>query len=552
MQTKLLIEGIRKLVPGQMTTEEQSFLLSTLESVLLLVETQRVQIQELQNEVNRLKGEQGKPDIKGKNQKNILPDISSEKERKKSKLKRGKRRIKFDTSRRVDVTKKIDIEDKSKLPSDIVIKGYAKSHYQNIEIKAELIQLSRAIYYSPSENKTYTAPYPDDYKGGDYSQDLKGHIIMLRSKFGMSTPQIGNFLRMHGVDITNGTISNIYIKTGEELKSESQSIHRIGIEESLYAQTDTTGSRVNGENHHSHVFTNDYFTSYFTTAHKDRQTVLDLLRNQTARIYLLNQSTLQVYQYLRIPKGVQKSLEALLSKNILSQEELKEKIQAILSPEQYERHQSKILEGAYLSAYKAENPLSILIADDAPQYKLCALQVALCWVHIGRNFKKLHPKIEYHQNQLKEFLNEFWQFYHQLKKYRQKPNSLAAKEIGVEFDRIFSIRSSYEHLDQLIAKTKAKKEELLVVLKHPYIPIHNNDSELAVRKEVRYRDISFQTRTKKGTQAKDTFFTIIQTCQKLGLNAYDYILDRLKRKPSSKSLDEILLSRMTEELTLNF
>ena len=92
----------------------------------------------------------------------------------------------------------------------------------------------------------------------------------------------------------------------------------------------------------------------------------------------------------------------------------------------------------------------------------------------------------------------------------------------------------------------------MVVLKHPYIPIHNNESELAARKEVRYRDISFQTRTKKGTQAKDTFFTIIQTCRKLGLNAYDYILDRLKQNPIGKTLDEILLARMKGELTLNF
>lgn len=85
-------------------------------------------------------------------------------------------------------------------------------------------------------------------------------------------------------------------------------------------------------------------------------------------------------------------------------------------------------------------------------------------------------------------------------------------------------------MDERIAKTKSKKKQLLVVLGHPYVPLHNNESELAARKEVRYRDISFQTRTKRGTQAKDVFFTIIQTCKKLGFNAYAYILDRLKDK----------------------
>jgi hypothetical protein len=82
------------------------------------------------------------------------------------------------------------------------------------------------------------------------------------------------------------------------------------------------------------------------------------------------------------------------------------------------------------------------------------------------------------------------------------------------------------------------------VLTHPYVPLHNNDAELAARKEIRYRDISFQTRTQRGTQAKNTFFTIIQTAQKLGLNSYEYILDRIKRKSTMLSLDKFVLEKM--------
>ncbi|MFT5748463.1 MAG: hypothetical protein ACI920_003859, partial [Saprospiraceae bacterium] len=525
---------------------EQSMLLSLVELLMQKVNEQGALIQELRDDINRLKGEQGKPNISGKNQKereSKLGDISSEKERK-QKSRHRKRRVKFDSSRRIDVTKKTDIADKSSLPADIVFKGYAKTHYQHLEINTQLIELQRAIYYSPSRNQTYTANYPNDYKSGDYSQDLKGHIIMLKSKFGMSIPQIGEFLRQNGIDITNGTISNIYISIGQSLKAESDLIHKKGIENGLYSQTDSTGSRVNGENHHSHIFTNAYFTSYFTTKHKDRQTVLDLLRSEVPRVYLLDETTYAIYAYLKIPKNIQQFLSTLKLKTVLNQVDFEAQIKGVLAEQDYLRHQAKVLEGAYLAAYQADTPVTILVADDAPQYKLCALSIALCWVHIGRNFKKINPTIKHHQTLLEVFLNQFWIFYHRLKDYKQNPEPLIARQLQADFDTIFSQKTGFELLNQQIAKVKAKKRELLVVLTHPYVPLHNNDAELAARKEIRYRDISFQTRTQRGTQAKNTFFTIIQTAQKLGLNSYEYILDRIKRKSTMLSLDKFVLEKM--------
>lgn len=548
MNIKSHIEKIKKLVPGQMSAAEQSVVLSTLEAVLHLSAEQSELIQELKDEINRLKGEQGKPNISGKNQKEPgeeSGDTSSEKERKKkNKGKRKKRQVKFDASRRIDEKEVIDIEDKSELPEDIEFKGYAKSHYQSLEITAKLIEVQRAIYYSASRKQTYTAALPDNYEmGHDYTQELKAHIIMLKFESGMSIPKIGDFLRMNGIDITNGTICNIILASGQDLKEEGMAIHRNGLEAGLYAQTDTTGSRFNGENWHTHVFGNAYYTAYFTMPHKDRQTVLDLLRCGQPRTYMLNECTFSIYDYLKIPERVKKCLRTISFEQELEQEEFINRISAVLDPQDYERHQEKLLEGAYLTAYQADNPLNILVCDDAPQYKLLALLIALCWVHAGRHFKKLNPKIKHHQLLLADFLNEFWNFYHRLKAYKQAPDPLVAKQLSVDFDQIFSRKTGYDQLDERIAKTKSKKKGLLVVLKHPYVPLHNNASELAARKEVRYRDISFQTRTKKGTQAKDVFFTIIQTCKKLGVNAYAYMLDRLTKKQQMIPLEELIFQR---------
>lgn len=44
----------------------------------------------------------------------------------------------------------------------------------------------------------------------------------------------------------------------------------------------------------------------------------------------------------------------------------------------------------------------------------------------------------------------------------------------------------------------------------------------------------------EGTQAKDTFMTIIQTAKKLGVNTFQYLQDRLQKKFSMPSLASLI------------
>jgi len=557
------IAKLKDLVPGQMSKSEQQLLLSMVELLLQVLTLHQEEIQKLKDEVNRLKGEQGKPNIPGNTEKKSeeeeekadesttdlqiekedSPNHSSEAERKEKKPKKNKA-VKFDSSRKIDEEDVVKLEDKEELPDDIIFKGYATSHYQTLEIVSKLIAVKREIYYSASAQKTYTAPLPEAYdQGSDYTRELKGHLIMLRTCFGMSIEQVGDFLRMNGVSICDGTISNIVLGEGEILKSEYEQIHRTGVEIGLFNQTDTTGARVNGVNYNSHVFGNEYYTAYFTRRHKDRQTVLDLLRSEQPRAYLLNEETLAIYAYLKIPKKVTQLLDSLISPKAFDQQCFINKLEQVLPKADYLRQKEKLLEGAYLAHYQSGDWLTVLVCDDAPQYKLLAVLIALCWIHIGRHFKKMNPKIKHHQELLAEFLKDFWHFYHKLKAYKKVPSFDAARKLDKEFDQLFSRKTGFDLLDQRIAKTKAKKQELLVVLKHPYVPLHNNEAELAARKEVRYRDISFQTRNKRGTLAKDVFFTIIQTCKKLGVNPYTYILDKITRKKQITPLPQMMLQR---------
>ena len=117
---------------------------------------------------------------------------------------------------------------------------------------------------------------------------------------------------------------------------------------------------------------------------------------------------------------------------------------------------------------------------------------------------------------------------------------MSAKVLRKEFKILFSTKTGYDALDNRIKKTKLKKDSLLLVLKYSEIPLHNNASELGARVQARYRDISFQTRNKKGTEAKDTFMTIVSTAKKLGVNAFHYIQDRISKKFEMPSLSSLI------------
>jgi hypothetical protein len=96
-----------------------------------------------------------------------------------------------------------------------------------------------------------------------------------------------------------------------------------------------------------------------------------------------------------------------------------------------------------------------------------------------------------------------------------------------EFDQLFGQVTGYNELDKRIAKTKAKKDRLLKVLAYPEMPLHNNPAELAARRRVRKRDISFGPRTPDGVAAWDTFMTLAATARQLGVSFYAYIHDRV-------------------------
>lgn len=188
--------------------------------------------------------------------------------------------------------------------------------------------------------------------------------------------------------------------------------------------------------------------------------------------------------------------------------------------------------------------LRVLLCDEAPQFKLITQQLSLCWVHDGRLYKKLDPFISHHRKLLNQFLDKYREFYRQLLLYREAPSDKDHQRLDNRFDELFSTTTTgYDALDQRIAKTKAKKHSMLLVLDHPELPLHNNEAELSARKRVRKRLVSFGTRTQEGTRAWDTFMSLSATVKKLGINFLDDLYDRISGACQIPGLADLITQR---------
>ena len=248
----------------------------------------------------------------------------------------------------------------------------------------------------------------------------------------------------------------------------------------------------------------------------------------------------------KVSKKVTHQLRDLTEDKEISEAEMQLLLEKIIKKGKGKNTKARIMEAAAIAAYRRQTDVpivNILLADDAPQFKKLVEELALCWIHEGRHYNRLDPIVPCNVDALKDFKTRFWDFYGDLLKFKQTPSSETAEKLSIEFDELFSTKTIYDALNDRIEKTKNKKDELLLVLKYPWLPLHNNDAELGARTEKRRQDVSLHTISKAGTTAKDAFLTIVQTAKKLGVNTFEYISDRVSKKFSMPALSDLIIER---------
>src|SRR5256884_7073133 len=375
-------------------------LLNVLEDVMADLRTAQAENQRLRDEINRLKGEQGAPAIKPNTPQPLPKHHSSAKERRQPKTWSKDRK----TDRMVIDREQVVQVDPTHLPPDAVFKGYEDVVVQDVLFRTDNVLFHKEKWYSPSQHQTSLASLPPGYRG-QCGPGLKS--LALGFDFGaqMSEPKVAELLRSVGGQISDGQVSNLLIKDQVTFHEEKHALYQAGLASSPWQHLDDTSTRVDGQNGYCHIVCNPLYTAYFPTAAKDRPTIPDLLTHHRPRRFLVNTealgyveasglSAVRCWQLAQVAGEVrmdEAQMQALLETHLPG-----------LGPQQ----RKWILDATAVAAYHAavEFPVvRLLVCNDAPQFTLITEELALCWVHEGRHYKKWLPSLPYHQTLLEAF-----------------------------------------------------------------------------------------------------------------------------------------------------
>jgi hypothetical protein len=546
-----IIEKVERLLAEEELSERTE---SAIQDLLNVVEALYADKKSLSDEVDRLR-KQLEQKKKAKNISNGIKadqdspgdddsgnsNHSSEKRRKSRKKPKGHDRRSFK-----DLTIHDTVEcpvDPDTLPPDAVRLQDEIVVVQDIEIKPKNTQFQRHVFYSASQQKYYRGPLPADCNQGDFSASLRALIVSLKYCGNMSEPKIGEFLDNFDVQVSAGSLSNILTKSANQFEQEYNDLFIAGLSSTPYQQTDDTSARVKGEFWNTHILCNPFYTFYSTRPGKDRLTVLRVLQNTDELRFCFGKATSRLLQdEFSIPEIWSEEIAALGEVEV-SETTLKLLLEGWFG-QRNKQVRTAIEHAAAIVFYRQQSLIPVvqtLVCDDAGQFKLLTENLSLCWIHAGRHYEKLSPVVTRHAEALEGFLDRYWDYYASLQDYCAGPRKKLAKKLRLEFDELFSTQTMYAALDDRIAKTAAKKDELLTVLLVPEVPLHNNASELGARVSARRRDVSLHSRSERGVRAMDIFTTLVQTSKKLGISAFAYIRDRLSGALEMPSLAQTIL-----------
>src|SRR4051812_47631020 len=325
-----------------------------------------------------------------------------------------------------------------------------------------------------------------------------------------------------GVRISKGQIVTLLTANKDAFHSEKDALLEAGLASAAWVTVDDTAARHAGANEYTTHIGNDRFAWFATRPSKSRLNFLDLLRDPD---YVINATALAYLVEPGVPDSIVAALLAAGPRSFADDAAWQVHLDSFgLGVGQRRR----VTEAAMVGAIVARGLLTdtVIVSDDAGQFDV--FQHALCWIHAERHLRRIVCVTD-EQHRLVDVQRQLvWWFYADLKLYKDDPTAPRRAALRQRFDRIFTRVTGFAELDQAVARTHANKDELLLVLDRPDIPLHTNGSENAVRSFVTKRRISGETRSAAGKQARDTFLSLLKTCSKLAISFWDYLGARLK------------------------
>jgi hypothetical protein len=409
-------------------------------------------------------------------------------------------------------------------PPGSVFKGYEDFVVQDLIIRPRVVRYRRQRWLIPDgQNRVAELPAgvrPDSHFG----PTLISFIIHQYHHQHVTQPLLWEQLDQLGIDISTGQLSRILTEAKDAFHQEKIELLPAGLAASTYVQVDDTGARHQGHNGFCTHIGNELFAYFESTDSKSRQNFLEVLRGVHTD-YTINDSAVAYWRRQKLAQAVIERLMAgarWWADAATWQAYLTE--QQVIDP----RHVRIATEGALLGSLIAHgvSPELTVLSDGAGQFAVFVH--ALCWLHVERPLERLVPHNDKHRAAIEQIRQGIWELYAGLKAYRKAPDPMARQALGKQFDDLVSQRTDYPSIDGVLKGMAADRAELLLVLERPEVPLHNNLSEGHIRDYVKKRKISGSTRSELGRRARDTFASLKKTCRRLGVNFWEYVQDRVR------------------------
>src|SRR5208337_1369270 len=224
----------------------------------------------LRDEIARMKGGPGRPDIKA----NVKPSGMEKASEAQPSDPSGERR------RRGGTRVKLTIDEERKLEADAPpgsrFKGYASFLVQDLMIRPFVTDFLRERWQTP-DGKTVTAPLPPGVDG-HFGPELRRFVLAQYHQGQVTAARLVTLLRGFGIVISKRQVVRLLIAGKEGFLEEARAVLRAGLTNAAWITVDDTGARHKAKNGFCTQIGNAQFAWFGITGSKSRLNFLELLR----------------------------------------------------------------------------------------------------------------------------------------------------------------------------------------------------------------------------------------------------------------------------------